>query len=68
MEPEEIEKYIFNDPALDSIKDFDLLAREALIKREITKSDYLKIEQVRQFIEALSPSGKIIFKEIMSGL
>jgi hypothetical protein len=67
-----LNNYKFNDPELDNIKDFDYHAKELLIRREITKQDYLMIEQCRSYVndksKELTKRGKRTLKEVFEGL
>lgn len=48
---EEVSNFIFEIDEVDSIKDFDFVARAALIMREISVKDYVRIESVRKNIK-----------------
>lgn len=47
---EEVSNFIFEIDEVDSIKDFDFVARAALIAREISVKDYVRIESIRKSI------------------
>lgn len=47
-DPVVIAEYKFNDPEIDDIEDFDYCARLALIEGDISKKDYLLIEEIRR--------------------
>lgn len=69
---EQIEKHVFNDQEIDSMKDFNYYARSSLIMNEITKQDYLSIEKIKVNLTLemsfLSDNAKDILKEIVLGL
>jgi len=68
----DVERYVFQDNKIDHMYDFDFYARQALIDREITKKDYLIIEEIRKDVilkyDRLSGAARNILKEILSGL
>ncbi len=70
MTDEEILNFKFNESALDDMKSYDLCAREALINRAITKTEYQKIEITRKFMKlvlaSLSPYARHILADILA--
>jgi len=69
-----LETYKFNDPELDNIKNFDHIARSALINREITKKEYIAIENTLDTVRNLffgnskfSREGKSILRDCLAG-
>lgn len=62
-----VKKYVFDDPQLDNIKDYNYFARVALIKHEITKETYLLMEYTFQYVASvwkqLPDNAKSIMRE-----
>ena len=67
----EIKEFVFDDSRVDSLKDFDCVARSALINRAINVEEYLEIERIRKHVfdsmKSLSHSGQVILRDILLG-
>lgn len=50
MTNQEIKDYIFNDPDIDNMTDFNCVLRAKLINRHITKHDYKSAEWTLKLI------------------
>lgn len=64
----EVDNFTFGDIEVDSVRNSSFTAKEALINREITKTDYVLIhefrDQIKDNMERLSSKAKEIFLDI----
>lgn len=59
---EDIDEFVFDDPDIDNIKQFNYKLRAKLIAREIRKEDYLLAEEVLLFGRRLRNGLKAFVK------